>query len=67
MSDDDIITEPGWYWYDTEYTDEGSAGPFDSENAAIADALACGMDREFIGTWEKLLAALEARCRELLK
>lgn len=29
---------PGWYWYLTDYPDEGVVGPFDSRTDALEDA-----------------------------
>lgn len=33
-----VAPQPGWYWYEEEYPDEGCCGPFDSEAAALLDA-----------------------------
>ena len=47
------ITEPGWYWFDTEYPEDGSSGPFLTKKAARDDAINAGVEREFIATWRK--------------
>ena len=49
MSDEDEITESGWYYYDTEYTDEGSCGPFDTQGMAHAAGIAAELDPEHLG------------------
>ena len=35
---DETNTKPGWYYYDTDYTDEGSCGPYPTRIAAIRAA-----------------------------
>jgi len=48
----DSITEPGWYWHDAEYDDEGSCGPFDTREAALsAGTEAHEGDAEHVGVF----------------
>ena len=40
--DDSSHSGPGWYYWDREYSDEGSCGPFDTREAALEHARAAG-------------------------
>lgn len=40
LAGDEGHSGPGWYYYDAEYPDEGSIGPYATEHEARAEALA---------------------------
>lgn len=51
MLADDVITAPGWYYYDEEYPEEGSVGPFNDQEELRKYAVDCGEELDNINTF----------------
>lgn len=42
VGDESFVDGPGWYYYDTEYRDEGVCGAFSTREEAVAHAEEAG-------------------------